>query len=93
MNNHSNIASSRHRWNGDHDEEAIPVVDAVRSRDGKQLVIICPYCGKKHHHGAVSERVGAGNGHRVAHCAIRTGVNDRGYVVVEVGSSTEADQW
>lgn len=36
-----------------------PVV--VAKLRGNQLVLKCPHCGKRHHHGT-------GYGHRVAHC-------------------------
>lgn len=81
------------RWNGDHDERGIPIVDARRTRNGRQLEIVCPFCGEKHLHGAVSPQVGAGNGHRLAHCLKRTEQNDKGYILVEVGSTTEANVW
>ncbi len=41
------------------DEDGRPIVEATQK--GEQLVIICPYCGKKHWHGL-------GDGHRIAHC-------------------------
>jgi len=44
---------------------AYPIVTARRV--GDQLVIDCPYCGRKHRHGA-GARPGDGDGHRVAHC-------------------------
>ena len=51
----------------------VPVV--LCDRVGRQLRIICPFCGKFHYHGA-----GGGEGHRVAHCGT-TAASARGYVL------------
>lgn len=49
-----------------------PIVQVIRRGDGL-IVAKCPYCGKKHVHGAS----GAG-GHRASHCV---GLQTPGYVL------------
>jgi hypothetical protein len=76
------------------DGEGTPVVDAIvleyvpwRPADGARYIfsIACPYCGKKHTHGAgtVFEDIPQQAGHRVAHCASEKAqaVNDAGYIL------------
>lgn len=58
-----------------HQIEADDVPVVLCDRVGRQLRIICPFCGKFHYHGA-----GGGEGHRVAHCATK-GASTRGYVL------------
>lgn len=53
--------------------EGTPVLryKAVRTSWGYEAVTEpCPYCGKRHHHGA--DQTGNGDGHRVAHCGRHT---------------------
>ncbi len=47
-----------------------PVIRCVRSPEGRQLGFKCGYCGLMHYHGSGGPKseVGAGDGHRVAHC-------------------------
>jgi hypothetical protein len=56
---------------------------------GAQLLVVerCPFCGKKHAHGAVSERFGAGDGPRVSHCLAAAA---RSYVLREARTNTNA---
>jgi len=61
-------------------------VELVHNRDGIRdwkFVDGCPYCGKRHHHGAGPEGTDPGDylGHRVAHC-ITPGCL-AGYILVE----------
>ena len=59
-----------------------PVIEAVR-RNG-QLVFCCDYCLVHHHHGA-GRKPGDGDGHRVAHCALRASpYRDTGYYLREI---------
>lgn len=58
-----------------------PIVEA--RREGDQLVIVCPHCGKKHYHGA-GLNVGDGDGHRAPHCT--NGNMYSGYILREVSS-------
>ncbi|HEX9487841.1 MAG TPA: hypothetical protein VF976_12300 [Gemmatimonadales bacterium] len=67
-----------------HEADGTPILAAHRSPDGVQLVITCPYCGLTHAHGAVGNAFGAGNGHRLSHCA--DGASGSGYVLQEVAS-------
>jgi hypothetical protein len=62
-------------------EDTEPPIISARRIDG-QLVITCPWCGKKHHHGA-GTNIGDGDGHRVAHS---TDNKNPGYVLCEVSS-------
>lgn len=48
----------------------------IAHRDGAHLVIRCPFCHKRHHHGAGTGGPDA-YGHRVAHCG-----DGPGYVLV-----------
>lgn len=50
-----------------------PIVIGIENKDG-DMVITCPYCGKRHIHGK-------GEGHRVAHCLVRSRDNN-GYTIV-----------
>jgi hypothetical protein len=52
----------------------IPKVVGVLSKDGKQLLISCPYCGKKHYHGSATY------GHRLSHCIGQP--SNPGYTIV-----------
>lgn len=71
---------------------APPIAFAVRARgracDLLELVA-CPYCGKKHLHGAGNHDspFGWGDGHRVGHCLQ---IDNSGYVVIEVESTESA---
>jgi hypothetical protein len=55
-----------------------------------QLCFRCPFCGEQHFHGAVGPKLGAGDGHRVAHCLTRSMLNSGGYVLVEQEHSHKA---
>jgi len=55
-----------------------------------QLSFLCPFCGELHFHGAVGPGLGAGDGHRVAHCLTRSMLNSGGYVLVEQEHSHKA---
>lgn len=64
-----------------------PLVPALRvGRPGReQLRIVCPWCRRLHHHGAMGRAFGAGDGHRAAHCADqRPPGAQHGYVLREV---------
>lgn len=50
-----------------------PVLQARAAAYGT-WVIECPYCGKRHTHGAKE-------GHRVAHCAVDTPESVKGYIL------------
>jgi hypothetical protein len=61
-----------------------PTVHAFRTSDGVQLAFWCDWCCTLHHHGAVGDSTGAGDGHRVAHCVNpRSPYLARGYYVKE----------
>lgn len=63
----------------------IVVVEAVRQ--GDELVFCCPYCRVPHHHGAGAVP-GDGDGHRVAHCSLRSSpLRVSGYVLREVAGT------
>jgi len=55
----------------------------VARRDGDQLVLDCPYCKDEHRHGAAGTKLGAGDGHRIAHCSPGAG---KGYFLTEVSA-------
>lgn len=59
-----------------------PLVEA-RQKGGLLIIARCPFCGKRHVHGA-----GGGYGHRVSHCI---GFETPGYVLVseQVASNEE----
>jgi hypothetical protein len=54
-------------------ETGLPVVSARRGRYPGTWIVRCPYCGKEHGHGAITDR----QGHRVADC-----ISGPGYFVV-----------
>jgi hypothetical protein len=62
-----------------------PEVRARRIRGKKSdfLEVTCPYCGRRHKHGAglPGSPIGAGDGHRFSHCG--DGSRTPGYIVVE----------
>ena len=68
----------------DNSEKGIPVVQVVRvggyEGDGGERFIIlkCPFCGKRHVHGASP-------GHRSPHCTPREKAPPNGYTLSEVG--------
>ena len=61
-----------------------PIVIAKRvpKRDNDLLRITCPFCGRRHTHGAVGKGspIGAGDGHRAAHCV---NPDNPGYYIIE----------
>ena len=59
----------------------IPIVACFRT--GKQLVFVCPFCGREHYHGACGPNFGDGDGHRVEHCLTNTSANHNGYYLRE----------
>ena len=61
-------------------EDNHPIVACYRV--GDQLTFLCPFCGCRHWHGG-GERFGEGDGHRVAHCAIKRVNNSKGYILKE----------
>jgi hypothetical protein len=61
----------------------IPTFEVTRR--GRSLVFTCPRCGSENSHGACGPEVGAGNGHRVAHCRCWSG----GYYIVEAEGKKE----
>lgn len=68
------------------DAGGYPIVEAVRTKSGAQLVFACRYCGCDHLHGA-GERFGDGDGHRVAHCIVADSPYQKtGYILREVAS-------
>ncbi len=56
-------------------------VRLVHGKYGNQWRGFCPYCGKKHTHGAPQRPSGRHQGHRVSHC-LRKKPQDRGYILV-----------
>lgn len=66
-----------------------PIVPAVRNPSG-HLTITCPYCGKRHTHGAF-ESLGSGDGHRYSHCMFRVPGADAGYIIREVPNQPEGE--
>ena len=60
-----------------YDEEGFPLVKATlnKTNTGLELTFFCPFCGRKHIHGA-------GSGHRIAHCYPSELAPTRGYVLV-----------
>lgn len=56
-----------------------PDVVAVPDRTGRTVTIRCPYCRKRHTHGA--QDLNRDLGHRVAHCSDGRGL---GYVLVKM---------
>lgn len=75
--------------------EEIPTLEALRTRDGIQLVVWCKYCVEWHRHGAVGPTLGAGDGHRVAHCVDpdKSSYFHRGYFLKETGPLTKDSQY
>lgn len=70
-------------------ETEAPTLDAYRRRDGVHLAVWCEHCRCWHHHGACGDVFGAGDGHRVAHCACPNApYGEAGYVLREVGPLT-----
>ena len=64
-------------------DDKVPVTLARLVR-GQWVVQKCPYCGKKHYHGAGGKRDNPLTflGHRVAHC-FGPNADNRGYILVE----------
>ena len=67
-----------------------PVLDGYVTEDGVHSCVWCRYCLRWHQHGHTGGPIGAGNGHRVAHCAHDSAslYLDTGYVIREVGYIT-----
>ena len=63
-------------------KDGIPIVACYRVKD--QVTFLCPFCGKRHWHGAGKDRSKSGDGHRVAHCLIKRSDNRRGYILKEM---------
>lgn len=57
-----------------------PIALAALSSDGVTVSIKCPYCGKRHTHGASGVTTN-GLSHRLSHCVRRDGsvIENRGY--------------
>lgn len=67
----------------------VPTLPAYRS--GAHLLVWCEHEHVWHYHGAVSDRPGDGDGHRVAHCLCpRSPYQDTGYVLAEVAPLSPA---
>jgi len=62
-------------------ETGLPIVEARRFRNTKTWIVWCPYCGKKHGHGAITDSPA----HRVADCG-----KGPGYFVVAGPRALEA---
>lgn len=70
------------------DETVLPTV-LPAYRHEMQLVMWCAHEQVWHWHGAVAPTVGAGNGHRVSHCACPRSPHKRtGYILAEIGPWT-----
>lgn len=54
------------------------------------LVFRCPFCGKKHVHGAVKADFGQGNGERSAHCPPETKDRPLSFILHEVADASLA---
>lgn len=81
-----------------HSEDAIPVVlVTVERRRQVNLfhLTACPYCGRRHVHGAglPTEDPRDFQGHRVSHCSTKVS-GDRGYIlrIADEGHHKERDQ-
>jgi len=70
------------------EKDGAPVLPAYRSRGQESLIIWCLWCEKWHWHGAVGPELGAGNGHRVAHCVYALSpYKETGYYLQEIEGS------
>jgi len=69
------------------------LIEPERRTEGYRLqVIVCPYCGQSHWHGAGEDAPNSGNrsqhfGHRVAHCNEPLLPNHAGYNLVWDGQA------
>ena len=76
------------------EKKAPPVLNALRTANGVQLVIFCDHCRRWHRHGAVGPEFGRGDGHRTAHCIDkRSPYKHTGYVLREVGPLTRDNRY
>lgn len=57
-----------------------PVVTGNLSRDGRTVLVRCPYCAAEHTHGAAGI-VGSNGDHRFSHCLKPTLSAAAGYIV------------
>jgi hypothetical protein len=79
--------------------QSAPVLYGYVTADGDSVVVWCKYCRRLHvhGHGGMREPLGAGDGHRFAHCHDRnSGYDETGYYIAEVGwfkSREERDQY
>jgi hypothetical protein len=62
-----------------------PVVEVrrIKHREGDLLVLMCPFCKRKHMHGAGSKADCGDHGHRASHCISGPWRPNRGYILVE----------
>lgn len=75
-------------------DRTVPTLEALRTCDGVELVIWCDFCKRWHRHGSGGPTMGAGNGHRVAHCGSQRSPYFRtGYVLCESGPLTRDEQY
>ena len=60
-------------------EEGFPILEAVRVSDRSERFVVrqCPYCARRHVHGATE-------GHRIPHCYPPEKAPDTGYTLREV---------
>jgi hypothetical protein len=72
-----------------------PTLKGYVTVDGDSVVVWCKYCRRlhSHGHGGLREPLGAGDGHRYAHCHDRnSGYDETGYYIIEVGWFTSEEQ-
>ena len=50
------------------DENGMPILPGWPTKDGKQVRVMCVFCGHFHFHGLSQEERDGALGHRVAHC-------------------------
>jgi hypothetical protein len=56
------------------DNSSMPTFPAVRTRDGRCLMFVCPSCGNENVHGG-GRKAGDGDGARSSHCGCFGGYN------------------
>jgi hypothetical protein len=80
--------------------DELPVLDGFIGPDGVHVFVWCQHCRRlhSHGHGGPDAPIGAGDGHRVAHCSEprtwswKFGYVWTGYIIREVGQFTSAAQ-
>ena len=77
-------------------DKGLPDLDAYVTDSGISARAWCAWCRRWHSHGhcGTHEPLGAGNGHRVAHCHDpRSPYNSTGYTIREVGWWDHRPDW